>query len=235
MATSWNLTRLQIATKVLQKLGTLARGETPDPDDSELVYDQLDMLLKELPIHGYSWPKTVSGQATLLLLAATQATALPADYFPGTAMVSYLDSSSNEVPLDLVTLEQWNKIPRKSEPGDYPRFGYIDNFNVLHTYPVQTAQRTAKLVYQQIADDTTAVGGVDLSQIWLKGLIYGLAAALGDEFGASSDQIIRWEVKWIEARDLCIARDTFPAPPCMSVDDGPRYNTAGGWPLWTSY
>lgn len=221
MSTTWNLTRLQIATKALQKVGTLARGETPDQDDLDLVYDALDALLKELPIYGYAWPRMASGQTALPLVAATQATNLPADYYPGSALVSFLDSAGNEQPLPIVSLVEWNAIIRKTDTAPYPLLGYIDNFNVLRTWPVQTATLAGKLVYQRVIDDGVTASPTGLSQIWLKGLIYGLAEAIGDEFGATEAQLKRWLLKWIEARSLCIANQTFPGPVCMSVDDGP--------------
>lgn len=222
MSTTWNLTRLEIATKALQKVGTLARGETPDQDDLNVVYDALDALLKELPIYGYAWPRLASGQTALPLVAATQATNLPTDYYPGSALVSYLDTAGNEHPLRLVPLAEWNAIVRKADTAAYPELGYIDNFNVLRTWPVQTTTLAGKLVYQKVIDDGVTASPTGLSQVWLKGLIYGLAVAIGDEFGASESQLKRWTMIWMEARTLCIMNQTFPGPACMSVDDGPR-------------
>lgn len=222
MSTTWNLTRLQIATKVLQKVGTLARGETPDEDDLEIVYDALDALLKELPIYGFAWPRLASGQTALPLVVATQATNLPADYYPGSAIVSYLDAAGNEVPLRLVTLAEWNSLSRKTDTAPYPDLGYIDNFNVLRTWPVQTATLAGKLVYQQVISDAVTGQVTGLNQIWLKGLVYGVAENIGDEFGATEAQLLRWAKKWIEARSLCIANQSFPGPACISVDDGPQ-------------
>ncbi len=221
MSTTWNLTRLQIATKVLQKVGTLARGETPDPDDLDIVYDALDALLKELPVYGYTWPRLASGQTALPLVAATQNTNLPADYYPGSAIVTYLDGAGDEQPLRLATLAEWNALVRKTDTAAYPELGYVDNFNVLRTWPVQTATLAGKLVYQRVITDTVTAAVTDLSQIWLKGLVYGVAECVGDEFGASGEQMTRWGAKWMEARTLCIMNQTFPGPACISVDDGP--------------
>lgn len=219
MSTTWNLTRLQIATKALQKVGTLARNETPDQDDLDIVYDALDALLKELPIYGYTWPRLASGQTALPLVAATQATNLPADYYPGSAIVSFLDASGNEIPLRLAPLAEWNAIVRKTDAAAYPTLGYIDNFNVLRTWPVQTATLAGKLVYQKVIDDGVTASPTGLAQIWLKGLVYGVSETIGDEFGATEAQMVRWLGKWIEARSLCIANQSFPGPASMTVSD----------------
>lgn len=218
MSTTWNLTRLQIATKALQKVGTLARTETPDPDDLVVVYDALDALLKALPIFGYAWPRLAAGQTALPLVAATQQTNLPADYYGG-AVVSYLDESGNEQPLRLVPLIEWNNIVRKTDTAPYPVLGYIDNFNVLRTWPVQTVTRAGKLVYQKVIDDTVTGSVTGLSQIWMQGLIYGVAHEIGDEFGASGEQIKRWGEKWTQHRTLCIMNQSYPQPDSVTVLD----------------
>jgi hypothetical protein len=218
MSTSWNLTRAQIGAKVLQKVGTLARGETPDQDDLEIVYDALDALLKALPIFGYAWPRLASGQTALPLVAATQQTTLPADYYGG-AVISYLDASGNEVPLPLVPFAEWNAIVRKTDTAAYPLLGYLDNFNVLRTWPVQTVTRAGKLVYQKVIDDTVTGNVTGLTQIWLQGLIYGLAAEVGDEFGATEMQIKRWGEKWASHRTLCIMNQSYPQVEAVTVRD----------------
>lgn len=218
MSTTWNLTRLQVATKALQKVGTLARGETPDPDDLDIVYDAIDALLKELPIYGYTWPRLAAGQTALPLVAATQQTNLPADYYGG-AMISFLDDSGNEKPLPLVSLDKWNALVRKTDTAAYPLLGYLDNFNVLRTWPIQTATRAGKLVYQKVIDDTVTGAATGLSQVWLKGLPYGVAEAIGDEFGASESQMKRWGMKWMEARTLCVMSQTYPSVDSVTVRD----------------
>lgn len=218
MSTSWNLTRAQIGAKVLQKVGTLARGETPDQDDLEIIYDALDALLKALPIFGYAWPRLGAGQTALPLVAATQQTNLPADYYGG-AVVSYLDESGNEHPLRLVPFVEWNALIRKTDTAPYPTLGYIDNFNVLRTWPVQTITRAGKLVYQKVIDDTVTGNTSGLTQIWLQGLVYGLAHEVGDEFGATETQIQRWGEKWASHRTLCIMNQSYPQADSVTVRD----------------
>jgi hypothetical protein len=218
MSTTWNLTRAQIGAKVLQKVGTLARGETPDQDDLEIVYDALDALLKALPIFGYAWPRLAAGQTALPLVAATQQTTLPADYYGG-AVISYLDASGNEVPLPLVPLAEWNAIVRKTDTAAYPLIGYLDNFNVLRTWPIQTVTRAGELVYQRVIDDGVTASPTGLAQIWLQGLIYGVAHEVGDEFGATEIQIKRWGEKWASHRTLCIMNQSYPQADSVTVRD----------------
>lgn len=219
MSTTWNLTREQIATKALRKVGALAANETPQDVDLVLVYDELDSILKELPIHGYAWPRTVSGQAALTLTLNDQTTNLPADYYGG-AMITYPDASGNEIELPLVTLVRWNQIKQKTLTGVYPQLGFIDHFNVLWTYPIQTATLNAKLVYEQVIDDTVAATQTSLKAAWMYGLIRGVAACIGDDFGVDEVKINRWQQIWVARRELNIMADTYPMDNRMTVDDG---------------
>lgn len=218
MATSWNLTRNKICEKALQKVGALARGETADPDDMEIVVDALDGLLKGLPIYGYAWPRTAPGQTALPLVAATQNTNLPADYYGG-AIISFLDAAGNEKELSLVPLIEWNRLVRKTETAQYPLLGYLDQSNVLRTWPVQTATLAGKLVYQRIISDTVTGTETGLKATWMLGLIKGVAYEIGDEFGATEEQMARWLNAWEEVRSLNIMGDTFPTSDRMTVSD----------------
>lgn len=218
MPTTWNLTREQIAHSALRKVGNIARGATPNADDLAIAYQALDGILKELPIYGYSWPQTVIAPAALVLSAGVATVNLPADYY-GNAMLNYLDASGNELPLPLLSQAEWNAIPRKTEAAAYPRFGYIDRANVLHVWPVQTANVSARLTYQQVLADTApnTVSGVD--QTMVRGLTYAVAEAIGDDFNATSEQMARWAAIWAERRALGVMGRTYPSPGRITVDD----------------
>lgn len=218
MTTTWNLTREQIAKAALRKVGNIARGETPSQDDLNIAYEALDGILKELPIYGYSWPQISAAQAVVTLVAATATATLPTDYY-GNPILTYLDAGGNEVPLPLLSLAEWNDIIRKTEPAAYPQFGYIGPDDVLHVWPVQTANVSARLIYQKVLPDTSAnaVSGVDETMV--HGLTFGVAEAIGDDFNATPEQMARWLGKWAERRALGIMGRTYASPGRITVDD----------------
>ena len=216
MSVTWSLTRERIADKGLEKVKAIAAGGTPEAADRSLALEALDGLLKELPWHGFSWPKTVSGQTSLTLVAATQITALPSDYY-GNAVLTYLDASLNELPIGLVQFADWNAIIQKTQAAKYPKYGYIDNFLVLRTWPIQSANVTAKLVYQKVIDDTVASTAPDVNNQWFLSLPYGIAAEIGFEFGRPLSEIQAFSAIWAQRRDLGIANQTFPAPDRVQV------------------
>jgi hypothetical protein len=218
MTTTWNLTREQIGKKALQKVGNLARGQTANADDLALAIQALDGILKELPIFGYAWPQTALTQAALTLLAGVPTVTFPTDYYGG-ALVTYLDASGNELPLQLITLDQWLAIPQKSQAAAYPLMAYLDRASVLHVWPVQTANVSAKLSYQQIVADSAAMAITALDPSMMLGIVYAVAAEIGDEFGATEDQIARWRAEWIGRRSLSIMGRTFPSPDRITTAD----------------
>lgn len=218
MPTAWNLTREEIGRAALRKVGNLARGETPNTDDLKLATDALDGILKELPIYGYAWPQISATPAVLTLLANIATVALPTDYY-GNPLLTYLDASGNEIPLPLLSLAEWNEITRKTDGARYPQFGFIDRDDTLHVWPVQTANVSARLTYQQIMPDTApnTVSGVDQSMVL--GLTYAVAVEIADDFNATGEQIARWTAIWAQRRALGIMGRTYPSPGRITTDD----------------
>lgn len=217
MSTTWTLTRERICDKALEKCGVLGQGETADAADRTLCLEALDGILKTLPWFGYAWPKTVSAQATLTLTANVNPTAFPADYY-GNALLSYLDASGNEIQLPLVSLEQWDRIINKSASAAYPLFAYLDRLDNLYTWPLQNANVTAKLSYQQIIDDSVAGTAPDVTQGWLLALPWGVAAEVMAEFGTPLETMQVIEGKWKMYRELGVQNTSYP-PAQMQVDD----------------
>lgn len=58
MSTGFTLTRERIADKALEKCGVLGADQVPSSADRALALEAMDLILKQLPLYGYSWPKT---------------------------------------------------------------------------------------------------------------------------------------------------------------------------------
>lgn len=217
-ASDWTLTRERICDKALEKCQRLGVGRTVNADDRNLCLEALDSVLKNLLWHGYSWPKTVSAFTPLAFTAALTFKAMPTDYYGG-ATLKYVDTSGNEVPILTYSTEQWRAITLKTTQAQYPYGGYIDNFNVLWLYPVPSAALTINVYYNKTILDSVASSSVDLDSPWLLGLIYGVAAEIGDELGVDEKKIARFEMKWREQRALGIMNETSPGPDRITVSD----------------
>jgi hypothetical protein len=216
---NWVLTRERICDKALEKCQRLGVGRTVNGDDRALCIEALEGILKNLLWRGYSWPKTASGSTSLTLTVGLASVALPLDYYTG-AHVNYVDSSGNEVPLPSpITREEWANIPLKTTQASYPQKYYIDNFNILFPYPLTNQTVTLKLYYQKVIDNTVAQATTNLDSPWTMGLVYGVAAEVGDEFGVALPKLQRFEAKWERQLNLGVMNESPPGPDRMTMSD----------------
>lgn len=216
---NWKLTRERICDKALEKCSRLGIGRTADNNDRNLCLEALDSILKNLLWQGYAWPKTASASTPLVLTAGLASIALPQDFY-SSPRLNYVDASGNEVPLPLpITPEEWRLIPIKTTQSSYPQKVYIDNFNTLFPWPLTNQSVTLNLYYQKVILNTVASSAVDLDSPWLLGLVYGVAAEIGDEFGIDEKKMARFEAKWREQRALGVMNEAPPGPDRMAVSD----------------
>ena len=218
MTTTWTQTREQIADRVMMKCGRLAAGESADADDRALVLTALDSVLKNLAWRGFVWPKTASSSSTLTLTAATQNVTVPSDFYELNAL-NYVNAAGQESPIFMIDFPTYKAIPNKAQSATYPIQAYLDNFNVLWVWPVQSANVSAKLYYQKIINDTVSNSVIDLDSPWMLGIIYGVSAEVGDEFGVPAQKMARFEAKWAMQLALGVQNEAAPAPDRVLMDD----------------
>lgn len=218
-AVDWSLTRERICDKALEKCQRLGIGRTVSGDDRALCLEALDSILKNLLWRGYSWPKTATGSSSLVLTSGLASIAMPTDYYSG-AHINYVDASGNEVPLPLpTTREEYASIPLKTTQASYPQQVYIDNFNILFPYPLTNQSVTLKVYYQKVIDDSVAQSSLSLDSPWILGLVYGVAAEVGDEFGVTVEKLARFEAKWERQLNFGIMNEAPPGPDRITVSD----------------
>ena len=95
MTTAWTLSAQDIITDALQITEVLGASETASSDDYSVCLTALQNILKELPLHGVSWPKVTVSPVTLAWSALTPAqVSMPADYF-GVPQISRTVNGAN--------------------------------------------------------------------------------------------------------------------------------------------
>ena len=218
MAIIWTLLRERVASKALEKCLVIGAMESPDTADMNLALEALDGVLKNLLWYGYAWPKTVSSSTALTTTANVATVTLPTDFYTG-AGFRYVDASGNEIGLPIVATEAWREIILKSSKASYPDRVYVDNFNVLWMYPIPNQVITINCYYQAVIADTSANAATALDSPWMLGLVYGVAAEIGDEFDVPNDKLQRWEAKWAMQRNLGIMVEGGPLPDRITVSD----------------
>ena len=192
MSYSYSRTREQLATAVLRKLGIIAVAQTSAnaSNDADLVYEAADLRLKDLHRLGIVWryvPETPLSFAITANVATASATA--DIQFP---IALFIVDGSTDQPVGLISVRQYAAIDNKSEKG-LPEKALWRGGAEFQFWPVPKSTTTAKLVYEQIATDTTAGAAidVDISMVrWMRDII---CYDIGDYYGKPEQTMNRYE------------------------------------------
>lgn len=216
MTTTFSITRDDIITAALRKLGVVAQGEDATADMITEAAFALNTLVK-------SW------EADGMPLWALRTTPIPlsagvASYTIGTGQTVDTDkplkviqawnrtiSSSIDVPMRLITKEEYSILGNKTSSGN-PIQAYYEpqkNVGVLTVFPVPdstyAASNVVYITYQRPFEDINSSTDVpDFPQEWYDAVIYGLACRLAPEYGipAESRQLLVREASDIKAGAL---------------------------------
>lgn len=219
MSTSWTLPVADILTDALELIGVLGVGQTASAEDNDIAMRALQGILKELPIHGVSWPKVTVDPVALTWDAGTPAeVALPADYF-GVPHCYYLAADGGKVPLSMLTKAAYDAVPDPAATAEHPESIYIGPNNAAFLYPVPTSNPALKLTYQAIASDATLAASPDVAQAWIAGLGLWVANEIAPKF--SVDMATRQDIgaRFVARRQLMLAYACETAPIQLTVDD----------------
>lgn len=217
MTITFNRTREQLRASVLRKLGVGQDGSAASADH-EVVYEAMDMRLKEMHRLGTFWRKVTKVAATFSLSAATtSAHAASADIlFPIQMMVR--DGSLDE-PVDIIGMREYDQIEDKRLAG-FPQVAMWKGSTEFLLWPVSSTARMATLFYEQVADDTSAGSVVDIDQSMLRSFRDILCYDVGDQFGVEEQRMQRFKVDAVQGekdiRKLSVERKEFST---VAVDD----------------
>lgn len=188
MTISFNRTREQLAALVLGKNGVLAAGVSPRSADADLVYEAIDLKLKELHRLGIYWRKVDKVPFSFAVTASINSASATADILFPIA----LHIGSEDSPVELISVRQYAAISDKTATG-IPEQAIWKGGAEFVFYPIPIASTTAKLIYERIADDTSAGAVVDVDVAFLNSLKDIICYELGDQFGQPEGKMQRWE------------------------------------------
>ncbi len=189
MTYSFTRTREEMAVLVLGKLGVLAAGETASAEDATLVYEAIDLRLKEMHRRGIYWRNVGKRTLSFTIPANVASASASVDILYPVAM--YIVNTSLDDPVEIIGAKEYAAIDNKSYAGPPEKVLYVSSAEFLF-WPVPTSNTTAKVLYEQIADDTAAstTPDVDVSMLrWLKDII---AYDLADHFGLPEQKVMRF-------------------------------------------
>lgn len=213
MSVTFTRTRNQLAAMVLRKLG-YSDEETETSGDLTIVYEAIDLRLKELHRLGVFWPKVTKTPVSFSLGAGISTASASVDIAYPIAMT--VIENSEDMPVSIIDVRQYAEIQDKTETGTPTKALWKGSAEFVF-WPVPVADTTAKLTYERIADDTSASAGVDVQVSMLRWLKDIVAYDLGDDFNRSEQQMKRFE------REAMIAERNIRKLAVQHVDYGPVY------------
>lgn len=182
MATAYSMTRERLRDKILRKLRVLGADESPSDSDASIVYEAIDLKLKELHVLGYLWWKISIVTSNLSATGGNPVVSAPADMlYPVTVVI-------DNVSLPIIQHRAYRGRDKSSTGA--PREVHFSNGS-FYFWPTPQADVTATLTYQKILDNTAAGTPVDVPDHLLNTVSTMIAATLADDFQIPEDRTVR--------------------------------------------
>jgi len=227
VTTSFNRTREQLRSMVLRKLGVLGAATSVVSADADVVYEAIDLRLKELHKYGIVWRKVDKVPAEFSLTAGVASAHVATNdiLFPIKMMVS--DGSLDE-PVEIIGAVEYARLEDKDIAG-IPTKAVWKGSTEFAFHPVPVTGHTVKLTYEKIADDTSAGETVDVDVSMLRSIRNMVCYDIADDFGVDEAKIGRLaqEAQMAERdiRRLTVERKDYTRVPVDEWNDPPREST----------
>ena len=189
MTTSFTRTRLQVAQNVLSKVIKIGAA-TATSAEYDVVYEAIDLRLKEMHKLGIFWRKVTSVPVTFSLSSSIATASAGAGDILFPLKVTFTNGSEDD-PVDIISYRQYAEIPDKSRVGN-PECAVWKGGSEFLFYPVPSANGTAKLLYEKIADDTTAGAAMDVDVSMIRPMTDIIKYDVADHFGVGEQIQLRW-------------------------------------------
>lgn len=212
---------------VLRKLGVLGASTSVVSADADVVYEAIDLRLKELHKQGIIWRKVDKVPSTFSVTAgvATAHAATNDILFPIKMMIS--DGSLDE-PVEIIGAMEYARLEDKDVSG-IPTKALWKGSTEFAFHPIPVTGHTVKLTYEKIADDTSAGSAVDLDVSMLRSIKDMIAYDIADDFGVDEAKVQRLAQEAAMAektvRKLTAERKDFTRVAVDDWTDPPREST----------
>jgi len=200
VTTSFTRTRTQIAQRVLGKVIKIG-STTAASADADTVYEAIDLRLKEMHKLGIFWRKVTSVPVTFSLSAGIVSASAGAGDILFPIKITWSNGSQDD-PVKIVGMADYAAIPDKTRTGNPEKALWKGGTEFL-LYPVPSADGTAKLLYEKIADDTSAGAAIDIDVAMIRPMMDIIKYDVADDYGIDEQTQSRWRAEAIQAeRDI---------------------------------
>ena len=178
---TFSRTREQVRDMIARKIGIKEAGQDLNGEDSEIVFEAMNLRLKELHRLGLLWWQIGGAETSVTITGGTAtATIAATDYLLPVSLM--LTVGTEQQPIDIIGHREYQAIPDKATTGT-PEKAYI-NGATIRLYPVPLTSGTAMLTYESIAADLEGATAPDLPVEMVRALACVVAADLLDDYDA---------------------------------------------------
>jgi len=196
MTTINSLTRDTLCTAAISKLGVLAKGQVPDPDDISKAALSLNMLVsylraRQLPLWAraeYLMPLTSGVSSYTIGVGKTLNTPFPLKMLD--AVVVNISNGNTRVPIDIIAKSEYNVLPVNTSSSMPVKISYqpLINSGQIDVWPVPNDSVVSSykilLTYQRPFEYfSSATDTLDMPEEWYLPVVYKLAVLLAPEWG----------------------------------------------------
>lgn len=220
MSTAWTLPAQAIIVDALEHMTALGQDETPSASDYDVCMKGLQGILKELPVHGFSWPQITVDPTALAWDALTPGeVAMPADYF-GVPAVSYVVNGV-QVPVRIVSKAEYDRLLQSIAVSPFPRVlcMYVAPDFTGNLWPVPIADPGLSMTYQAIVPDAAQTQVPRLPQTWTLFMGVWLAWELKTKFSVPAQRVAEIREQYQIKSALCLGYAAETAPIEFGVRD----------------
>lgn len=174
MSTTWSITASDIIRGALELNTAIDPLEPISASDAELCLSALNGIIKEMPLHGLSWPQITETAVAVTWSGGTPGSVTPpTDYF-GVPVLKYTNDTSKLVELKQIPKHAFDKLDL-TQTAKYPECFYETPGRVFCLWPTPTVDPVLKLSYQAIAADASLTVAPDVQQAYLHLMQYWVA------------------------------------------------------------
>lgn len=218
MAALWSDTASEIIHGAMEICGAVGVDETVQPEDSDLCLRALNGILKEMPIHGFSWPKVSTVDTAIAWSALTPSVvAVPSDYF-GLPVLKFTDAGGKLIQLRRMTKPEYDSVDQAAT-ATHPTGFHVGKSNAVYLWPIPTQDPGLKLTYQSNAGTVTLTDVPGLDDAFIPAMQFWLADEVSLKFQVPQGDRVEIAQRAKGKRDRLLSWATELSPISVTVAD----------------